>query len=177
MSAELRKAAPGPELAGIVLRYTGFAERAGGPVRFRELPCTYVPVILDLADGWHVAHADRPGDRLGSFVAGLTDHAVMVRHDGWARCLQVDLTPLGARRLLGLPMSELAHRSVALEDVLGAAAPELVERLAEAPDWAARFALVDRALARRPPGGPRRGLCPRAPRRQRRGRRHRRARR
>ena len=38
-------------------------------------------------------------------------------------------------------MSELANRSVALEDVLG--------RDADAPDWPTRFALVDRALAAR----------------------------
>ena len=152
VSAEFVRGAPHPALAGAVLRYTGYAERTAAPVRFRELPCTYVPVIIDLDAGWTVADARRPeapAERLGSFVAGLTDGPVMVEHPGSARCLQVDLAPLAARRLLGLPMSELANRSVALEDVLGRPAAELVERVAAAPSWADGFALVDRALTAR----------------------------
>ena len=84
---------------------------------FRELPCTYVPVIIDLDAGWSIADGrrpERPPERLGSFVAGLTDGPVIVSHAGTARCLQVDLAPLAARRLLGVPMSELANRSVDL---------------------------------------------------------------
>ena len=153
--------APGPALAGAVIAYTGFAQRERQPVRFRELPCAYVPLILDLGEGWRVGDPRRPDrapERLGSFVAGLTDGPVMVEHGGAAHCLQVDLAPLAARRLLGMPMSELANRSVPLEDVLGPAAPALVARLADAPDWATRFALVDRALTSRlaaaPPSDP-----------------------
>ena len=152
MDMEFLPGVPAPALSGSVVGYTGFAQRAHGPVRFRELPCTYVPLILDLGEGWSIADARRPHTppaRLRSFVAGLTDGPVLVEHGGAARCLQVDLTPLGARRLLGLPMSELANRSVALEDVLGRDALALVERLADAPDWPARFALVDRALGAR----------------------------
>ena len=152
MSAQFVTASPHPALRGAVLRFTGYAERAPAPVRFLELPCTYAPVIIDLDAGWSIADGrrpERPAVRLGSFVAGLTDGPVLVEHGGSARCLQVDLTPLAARQLLGVPMSELANRSVALEDVLGPAAGELVERVADAPGWAARFALVERALAAR----------------------------
>jgi len=152
MSVEFVRGASHPALAGAVVRYTGFAERAAGPVRFRELPCTYVPLIIDLDEGWSVADArrpERPAERMGSFVAGLTDGPVLVEHGGSARCLQVDLAPLAARRLLRLPMSELANRSVALEDVLGRPAGELVERVAGAPSWAEGFALVDEALTAR----------------------------
>jgi AraC-like DNA-binding protein len=74
---------------------------------------------------------------------------VIVSHGGSARCLQVDLAPLAARRLLGLPMSELANRSVSLEDVLGPPASELAGRIADAPGWPERFAMVQRALAAR----------------------------
>ncbi|HEX2504501.1 MAG TPA: helix-turn-helix domain-containing protein [Miltoncostaeaceae bacterium] len=152
MTVELVTGAPHPALMGVVIRYCGYAERSSSPVTFRELPCTYVPVIIDLDAGWSIADArrpERPAERLGSFVAGLTDGPVLVEHAGSARCLQVDLAPLAARRLLGLPMSELANRSVALEDVLGRPAGELVERVALAPSWAQGFALVDRALAAR----------------------------
>jgi AraC-like DNA-binding protein len=152
VSAEFVRAAPHPALAGAVIRQTGFAERSPGPVTFRELPCTYVPVIIDMDAGWSIADGrrpERPAERLGSFVAGLADGPVVVSHGGSARCLQVDLAPLAARRLLELPMSELANRSVSLEDVLGPAAHELAGRVADAPGWPERFALVERALAAR----------------------------
>jgi AraC-like DNA-binding protein len=152
VSAELVTRAAHPALAGAVVRYTGYVERAHGPVAFRELPCTHIPVIIDLGEGWSIADGrrpDAPAERLGSFVAGLADGPVVVSHGGSARCVQVDLHALAARRLLGLPMSELANRSVALEDVLGPAASELAERIAEAGGWAERFGLLDRAVAAR----------------------------
>ena len=76
---------------------------------------------------------------------------------GAAGGVQVDFTPLGARRCLGLPMDELTNRVVALEDVLGPGAPLLAERLQEAPGWAERFALLDAALLRRAGGRARAG--------------------
>lgn len=152
MVSEHRTTVPAAALRDAVIRYTGFAQSGGSPVVFRELPCAYVPLILDLGDGWAIGDPRRPehpAERLGSFVAGLTDGPVSVGHEGAARCLQVDLTPLGARRLLGLPMSELANRSVALADVLGRDAPALAGRLADAPGWDARFAMVEDALRAR----------------------------
>jgi AraC-like DNA-binding protein len=152
VSAEFVTAAPHPALAGQVIRLTGYAERTPAPVTFRELPCTFVPVIIDMDAGWSIGDGrrpERPPERLGSFVAGITDGPVIVSHGGSARCLQVDLAPLAARRLLGLPMSELANRSVSLEDVLGPPASELAGRIADAPGWPERFAMVQRALAAR----------------------------
>ena len=73
--------------------------------------------------------------RLGSFIAGVTDGPVLVRHDGSARCLQVDMTALGARQLLGMPMCELANESVPIDAVLGRFGRDLVQRVGEAPDW------------------------------------------
>ena len=133
-----------------MLRYGGFEERTAGPVTFRELPCTFVPIIIDLDAGWTVAHRQHVSPlRLGSFVAGVTDGPVLVRHEGSARCLQVDLTPLGARQLLGVPMCELANESVPIDDVLGRFGRDLVARVGEATDWPTRFALIDQALRAR----------------------------
>jgi AraC-like DNA-binding protein len=152
MSSELVQAAPAPALEGVAVRLAGYRDRAPAPVRFTELPCTFVPLILDLGEGWSVGDARRPDlplERFGPFVAGLTGSPVAVEHPGTAHCLQVDLHPRAARRLLGVPMHELADRTVALDDVLGAGARELVERIAGAEGWPARFALVQEALAAR----------------------------
>jgi AraC-like DNA-binding protein len=62
--------------------------------------------------------------------------------------LQLSLTPLGARRLLGMPAGELAALDRPLDDLLGPLAHELVERVRAAPDWRARFAAADDVLCR-----------------------------
>ena len=152
MSDELLHHAPGPALAGVAVRCSGYSHRAEGPVRFHELPGAFIPLILDLDQGWDIALGRAPDARLerfGTFLAGLTEGPVIVQHPGTARCLQIDLTPLGARRLLRVPMHELANRCVGLEDVLGAPARELIERLADAPGWPERFAIAERAIADR----------------------------
>jgi AraC-like DNA-binding protein len=61
----------------------------------------------------------------------------------------VHFRPGGAGTFLGMPLSELAERHVALEDVWGAEARELHERLLEAESPAAAFALLERALISR----------------------------
>jgi len=152
VSAGVAVGTPDPSLRGVVQRYEGFTSRVGTPVVFRETACSYVPIIIDLDDGWTVAHRDHLESaplHLRSFVAGITDGPVLVGHRGSARCLQVDLTPLGARRILGMPMAEVANRTVPIEDVLGAGGADLVERIGNAPGWQERFALVDAALIAR----------------------------
>lgn len=143
---------PDPLLRDVVMRYEGFTVRGGGPAIFREVACTFVPIIIDLDRGWSVAHREHVGSvplQLQSFVAGLTDGPVLVGHAGSARCLQVDLTPLGARRILGLPLVELANRSVPIEAVLGRDGAGLVQRIGDAATWQERFAIVDAALLAR----------------------------
>jgi AraC-like DNA-binding protein len=152
VALEMRHGSPHPALRGVVIRCAGFAQRAPAPVRFRELPCTHVPLVLDLAEGWTVAVGSAlgaPGRRVGSFVAGLTVVPVTVEHPGRSMCLQVDLTPLGARRVLGIPMHQLAEDVVEVADVLGRAGAELVRCVGEAPGWAERFEIVDRFLLAR----------------------------
>lgn len=143
---------PHPELREDVLGYTGYVEHARTPLLRRELPTARVPVIISFGDTLDVVGGPGmesvPGP-LTSFVAGLSDRYAMTRYVGSQRGLQVDLTPLGAFRLLGLTAEEIAAVSWDLADVLGHAADRLTDRLASAPDWAARFDLVDEFLLRR----------------------------
>jgi hypothetical protein len=87
--------------------YVGYAER-GVPLRRREVAYDAIVVILNLGppiavDGWG------PG---GSFVAGLHDRASVTAHAGDQLGIQLDLEPVAAPMLLGLPMGELARRIV-----------------------------------------------------------------
>jgi AraC-like DNA-binding protein len=85
----------------------------------------------------------------GGFVAGLGERYAVTEHRGVQRGVQVDLTPTGARRLLGLPLSELDGRVVALRDLLGSDARRLSERLGEEPRWERRLDLLEAVLIRR----------------------------
>lgn len=136
-----------PALAGDVVGYCGYVEHSAVPVRRRELPGPRVPVIISFGDVLSV-RSPGVGGELTSFVAGFHDTFAVTEFVG-AQCgLQVDLTPLGAHRLLGLSGDDLRDGSLRLSDVLGRAGDELVSRLAETPDWAARFALADEFLLR-----------------------------
>lgn len=148
----LVRRAPRPELAGAVLGLQGYAEAGGRPVLRAELPSLKIPLILIFGPGFALASPDRAGGPrplARGFVAGLHERAALVGSAGAARCVQVDLTPLGAWRVLGLDMDELAGGVYELADVFGPEAARLEARLADTPDWGARLDLVEAALARR----------------------------
>lgn len=135
---------PHPSLRGAVHAYVGYAEWSEAPLRRIQPAVTIVPLILSLGPAISV-----DGARRSSFVAGLYDGPAVTEFRGEQLGIEVDLSPLGACRLLGVPMRDLAGRSVPVGEVLGPAADELVERLAELRSWEARFALLDAALVRR----------------------------
>ena len=136
-----------PRLQGLVDPYTGFREDAP-PVARAELPSGRIPLILNLGAAFDVASPSGTAT-LGTFTAGLHDGPAVVTARGTAVCLQVDLTPPAARRVLGLPLAELTNRSVELSELPATGAAELVERIADARSWDARFAIVDAWLLRR----------------------------
>lgn len=138
---EVERAAPHPRLRGHVLSYTGYAERAARPVRRLEPPTTIIPVIISLGPSILV-----DGVRHDSFPAGLGEAAAITEYSGDQLGIQVDLPPLGARRLLGLPLSELARQVVPLASLPGPSLPRFVDRLAAAATWPARFGLLDAFL-------------------------------
>lgn len=131
---------PHPALVGDVSSYTGYVEHSRRPLRRRETPDARVPLIISFGDPIDVG--DR---RLTSFVATLSPHAAVTEFVGRQYGIQVDLTPLGAYRMLGLGGS-LTQEAVELPALLGRRAGPLVDQLATTADWASRFALLDRAL-------------------------------
>jgi AraC-like DNA-binding protein len=90
----------------------------------------------------------------GGFVAGLDDRSTLTSHDGAQRGIQIDLTPCAARRLFGLPLSELAGQVIPLIDLLPRTERHLAERLANLTSWDARLDVVERLLLERITGSP-----------------------
>jgi AraC-like DNA-binding protein len=145
-------AAPAAALRGHVLRYCGYVENTITPMTRRELPFGGIPLIINLGPALRVAH---PSDqvswvRQGSgFMAGLHDTYVLTETCGAQRGVQIDFSPIGAARFLDRPLRALSNEVVDLETLMGPEAPRLIEQLDAAPGWAERFALLDRAIARR----------------------------
>ena len=145
----LAVAAPDPRLRGLVVRYGDYHERTVEPLRRLEVPRGEIPVIVDFGDGWLVGQGEMPLTRLGRSPAGLHNGPAVAEHAGRARCMQIDLHPLGARMLLGVPPGELAHQVIALDDLLGPDAQRLEDVLDAAAPGRRRFDLLDRILLRR----------------------------
>jgi hypothetical protein len=72
----------------------------------------------------------------------------------WSWRRRVRLAPLGAYKLLGPALSEIGGSLVGLEDIVGAEARRLRERVQSAPTWKARSRLLDAFLLERARHGP-----------------------
>jgi AraC-like DNA-binding protein len=143
---------PARWLRPYVRRFYGFQEATGVRTQRREGPGAEVVVLLSFEGEWRIGAATdpaRPSDRRTSFAAGLHDASVLTEHDGLAHGMQVSLTPPGAYSLFGVPMSELAGRTVPLDALFGKDADRLAERLVSTPGWPARLALLDAAISAR----------------------------
>jgi AraC-like DNA-binding protein len=90
----------------------------------------------------------------GSLVAGLGFGSVRVRLAENFQCLQIRLSPVIARAVLGVSPADLNDAVVILDDLWGRNASRIAEQLAGASSWEDRFALADALLARRLETGP-----------------------
>ena len=143
---------PAPALRPFIAWYSGYRQAGVPPGRHRGLPSPYLTVIFTLDDplvlAWHPDPRQPPGS-YRTLIGGLHTAPALVTHQGRQSGIQVHLSPLGARSLLGMPAGELASLDVDGPAVLGTLADEITERLREAPDWPARFAVLDRMLSPR----------------------------
>lgn len=148
---------PAAALRPYVRGLMGYTESSSAPVRRHELPSGTTPLIIgvDAAIDVHLPGRDeRRPTRRASFVAGLHESSALTVHSGTWSGLQVDLTPLGARRLIGMPMHEVLNRDLSLREALGPAGDRLEDRVNDAADWLTRIALVEDLLIRRLGEGP-----------------------
>jgi len=144
---------PAPALRGLVDgNYIAYRQAGVEPMRHRGLPSASMTVIFTLDDPLVLTtHPDpaQPSGVYQTLVGGLHTAPAIITHDGRQSGIQLGLSPLGARTLLGLPAGELADTDVAAEDVLGTMAAEIRDRLLSAVSWAGRFAIIDDVLAAR----------------------------
>ncbi|MFI0449842.1 helix-turn-helix domain-containing protein [Actinomadura sp. 6N118] len=152
----LAESRPHAALRPFLNMYEGYWESRVVPSRMRTLPTRHTVIIVNLGPPL-LLHVPDPAARptaYDSFIAGMHDGHGMYEHEGGQRGIQLDVTPLGAYTLLGVPMGHLTNLAVDLADVLGPEVPALVDRLQEAPSWGDRFDLLDAFLLRRLEVGP-----------------------
>src|SRR5690349_6279119 len=153
-------ARPRGPLRAVVAENHGFRYRYVPPARHLGLPSPWLTVIVALDEPLHVArHPDaaQAPDRYDALVGGLHTSPAVIEHDGAQSGIQLQLSPLGARALFGVPAGVLAGIDVCGTDLLGARASAVREQLCEAASWPRRFQVLDRELrrqlaeSRRPP--------------------------
>jgi AraC-like DNA-binding protein len=110
-----------------------------------------VTVVLGFGRAMRASDATNPDNRVEatSLVRGMSTTATLSERRGPLAGVAITLTPLAAYRLLGAPMDELAHRYVGIGELTGRRTRQLIEQLADCPDWQSRFALLDHSIATR----------------------------
>jgi AraC-like DNA-binding protein len=142
---------PRARLAPLIASYTGYRIEGGQPGVHRGLPSRHLTFIVTLGGTVDLATLPDPAQPPASFTTlagGLHASPALIRHDGHQHGIQLGLTPLGARVLLGLPAGELASTVVELGTLLGPVASELLQRLRSARTWTDKFLELDSVLAR-----------------------------
>jgi AraC-like DNA-binding protein len=135
----------------------GYEERSRGPLARSEFATASLVMIFEIGAPLRVSNGARDVRHAGGFVAGLHDGPTRTEHDGHQAGVQLNLSALAARELLGIPLAELAHDVVSLADALPRAHRQLPRRLGELATWEARLDAVE-SLLLRPPEPPRAGF-------------------
>jgi AraC-like DNA-binding protein len=144
--------APPARLRPFVSGYAGYRQEGVPPARHRGLPSPELTFIVTLDDPLAIdAHPDpgQPAESYDTLLGGLHTSPALVSHQGRWSGVQLGLTPLGARMLLGLPAAGLANWDAEATDVIGGFASQLRELVVGQPTWAGRFAVIDTLLERR----------------------------
>ena len=142
---------PPPSLRPYVRALHAWTTNGREPVRHPEFSYGDVVLVVNVGTPVRVRDPRRPDDVAApqAFVGGVDDSYGITEHDGTSAGIQVTLSPLGARAILDVPMRELAHSVVELEELLGTDGRTLVERLQAPLKWSERIELVEAAIAKR----------------------------
>ena len=148
---EMAERRPAAAMAGLVSRITGYRENERGHFRQVEAASLDIPLVISFGEPFAIGLGRAPGsnDRYGSFAAGLFAGPVTIDSFGASNCVQINFTPLGARRFFGMPMTELTDRMVTLDDVLGAEGMSCAKSSASAADWEKRFDIAEAFVMRK----------------------------
>src|SRR5262245_12874928 len=135
-----------PHLAGLV-EIIGFFTGPTSSVRKRILPNATVELLVNFGDPYRTIEGAGPELLVTAWLAGLQSGPIVGEQPLRQDVMGMRLLPAGAYALLARPMREISELVTDLEDLVGRAASELVERcydaasieerLRRAADWVA----------------------------------------
>ena len=136
---------PAGSLAPLVARICSYGESASRVASRRELPSGCADLIFNLGQDLRIEHPVDVETTFGAgeaFYTGLSaTHAVSTTERGQEGA-HVELTPLGARLLLGFPLGEIGDALIDPVVLLGPQMREVTSRLIEARSRSERVAIL-----------------------------------
>jgi AraC-like DNA-binding protein len=140
---------PAPPLRPLVGKYVGYRYGGFAPGIHLGLPSASLTIVVSLAEPTLLAlDPARAPTGYDALAGGMSTRPVFISHQGDPYGVQLELTPAGARSLLGLPAAALADTVVGLQELFGSAAGELCDRMASVDTWQERFDVLDEVLLR-----------------------------
>ncbi len=130
------------------LQMAGFRARDTAPIELQVVPFPAVTLVIDLGSGPVLVDDARGSRQTGSIAVGIAPDGLRARGRR-IECLQVRLSPALAHDVLHGAAADASGALVVFDDIWGRGAGRLEQQLREASGWAARFAIVEAALATR----------------------------
>ncbi|MCU0566824.1 MAG: AraC family transcriptional regulator [Oculatellaceae cyanobacterium Prado106] len=138
---------PSDNLQSLACSYGGYREKVGRSVRRLEVSRDRVMVILGVGDRFQINALEPKASSIAcqAFVVGLGEAPLLVEHDGFQHCIEIELLPGAAHQLFRGASAELAQGVVDLGQVWGET-NLLLEQLSQMASWQQGFSLVDQFL-------------------------------
>jgi len=142
---------PQPPLSDFVEMLWYQEAYAPSHARERLLPMGQMELVINLLEDWNETydHQDRLRIFRGSLIVGIHSEYFSLDTTRAVKVIGAHFKPGGAFPFLHLPAGELHNTNLSLEDLWGAAAGELRERLLEAETFDAKFHILEQALLAR----------------------------
>lgn len=146
-----RRVPVGPLRAHLPQGLVGYRHEQVGFASWLEPPRPEVTLMVDLEGEISADGSPLPSAWVGGLAAQRTIVGVGPRYGA----VDLKLSPLAARAILGMDLATLEGSCVPLGDALGATGERLADELREARGWDERFDVLEGWLVRRLTDGPR----------------------
>ena len=148
MAAPVR--APHPALAAYIGSYVGYHHVLDPRAVHHGLPAPAATVVISFDQPLDAGWLGEPETQATYWMlaSGLHTSAALIRTHGLQHGIQLPLTPLGVRALLGLPIGALGATMTTHDNLPLGLEPATYDAIASATTWAERFDVLEGHLLR-----------------------------
>ncbi len=142
---------PHPALRAYLADYVGYRYAPAPEAVHHGIPSATATLIVAFDEPLDSGWLGEPGSQQQYWMlaAGLHQRPALIRTHGWQHGIQLAMSPLGVRRLLGIPAVALADTMAQHADLPSGFPPSLHARIADATAWPERFDVLEAHLLRR----------------------------